>query len=90
MFMRLVALDATGNSRVKVAPWPRPALATESEPPIACAAICAAMQSESVAFFARGEAVRENAGEIFRRNPNAIIRDNDVNGALVCRRRRRV
>src|SRR5207248_2580256 len=29
---------ATGSSRVKVAPWPIPALATDSEPPIARAA----------------------------------------------------
>ena len=41
------------------------------------------MQSKSVTFFARGKAVRENAREIFCRNPNAIISNNDVNGALV-------
>src|SRR5689334_17919801 len=30
--------DATGSSRVNVAPWPSPALATERQPPIARAA----------------------------------------------------
>src|SRR5436190_18489379 len=41
------------------------------------------MQAETVAPFTGGKTVRENTGQVFRGNANAIIGDNNVDDAFV-------
>ena len=68
----------TGSSSVNVAPLPSPSLCARQRSAQLRRRQRAAVQAEAVAVFAGRKAMIENARQVFRRNPNAIVNDGNA------------